>query len=297
MTLTADDVELDLTSLTRSLEQLNAEVSASRAGVLDAIRSRGEEFAAASGQMNELQRRVAGMKEDLALGGAPCAPALRPPEEVQQQSSVHGQLSVQLSELDDGIVILGLLLDARSTLARVEGLVVQRSFTEAVNLLQSAAASLSEISAASVDEPGMIQSAKSEYCRLRTSLVAGIDGCFRQLFANSKERRTSKGPAFREVWGLYETLGLKGQRLEQLSCEIRRKLLLPILAGALHWEKDPSEDSLDLEFAWADEALGPQGARMGQPLAEVLELLRKLFGHCYLWAGELHEARTCLRVV
>ena len=260
--MTAGFIELDLISLTKSLAHVNQEVNASRAGVLDAIRARGDEFLAASGQVNDLQRRVADLNEDLqkTTQNQPARP-----KEVQHESERHAQLETRLSELDDAIEILGIVLEARSSLIRVEGLVSRRSFMEASTMLQRVAACLAPISPpAFIKEPDMIRSVKDEYCKLRASLLDAVDERFDELVSLSDDSSRNPhiaGPMLAEVWALFQALGVRGQRLDKLSGEIRRSLLGPLLARA---------------------------KAQGTPW--LLESLTEVFHRCYYWCGEVKEA-------
>ena len=301
--MTPEEVELDLLSLTRTLEQLNGEVHGSRVGVLDAIRSRGAEFSAASGQVGELQRRVADLKEDLGIArsdpAAPVAPVLAlQASDVQQASERHSQLKAQLSELDEGVGILTVLLEVRRILARVADHLSGDRFTQAAENLQTVAASLAEISAPTgIDEPDMIRSAKAEYSRLRASLVAALDAGFQKLVFSGTDGSKASAERLQEVWSLYQVLGLRARRLDWLSSEIR-KLLGPLLAAGarlgpgrrLRWKESPA---LGVSGGWEEvlDAPPPKAAPPKKaPAAAVLEPLLELFLIAERWAGELPEA-------
>ncbi|CAE7796552.1 acbC [Symbiodinium microadriaticum] len=303
--MTPEEVELDLLSLTRTLEQLNGEVHGSRVGVLDAIRSRGAEFSAASGQVGELQRRVADLKEDLGIArsdpAAPVAPVLAlQASDVQQASERHSQLKAQLSELDEGVGILTVLLEVRRILARVADHLSGDRFTQAAENLHNVAASLAEISAPTgIDEPDMIRSAKAEYSRLRASLVAALDAGFQKLVFSGTDGSKASAERLQEVWSLYQVLGLRARRLDWLSSEIR-KLLGPLLAAGarlgpgrrLRWKESPA---LGVSGGW-EEVLDapPKAPSKKAPATAVLEPLLELFLKAERWAGELPEVYAAL---
>ena len=305
--MTSEEVELDIVSLTRALQQLNGEVHGSRVGVLDAIRSRGAEFSAASGQVSELQRRVTELKEDLGIAtpAALAAPVLAlQASDVQQASERHSQLKAQLSELDEGVGILAILLEVRRMLARVEDHLSGHRFTQAAEHLQTVAASLAEISAPTgIDEPDMIRSAKAEYSRLRASLVADLDAGFHELvFSGTDASAGSAASAERlqELWSLYQVLGLRGRRLDRLSSEIRKTLLAPLLAASarlgpgrrLRRKQSPGPGGGSvLGFAWEEVQWVPSKAAAAKGSAEtVLPPLLELFEEAWHWAGQLPEA-------
>eukprot|EP00439_Symbiodinium_sp_Y106_P060660 s275_g9.t1 len=309
--MTSEEVELDIVSLTRALQQLNGEVHGSRVGVLDAIRSRGAEFSAASGQVSELQRRVTELKEDLGIAtpAALAAPVLAlQASDVQQASERHSQLKAQLSELDEGVGILAILLEVRRMLARVEDHLSGHRFTQAAEHLQTVAASLAEISAPTgIDEPDMIRSAKAEYSRLRASLVADLDAGFHELvFSGTDASAGSAASAERlqELWSLYQVLGLRGRRLDRLSSEIRKTLLAPLLAASarlgpgrrLRRKQSPGPGGGSvLGFAWEEVQWVPSKAAAAKGSAEtVLPPLLELFEEAWHWAGQLPEVYAAL---
>ncbi|CAE7693266.1 acbC [Symbiodinium sp. CCMP2592] len=316
--MTSEEVELDIASLTRALEQLNGEVHGSRVGVLDAIRSRGAEFSAASGQVSELQRRVTELKEDLGIASTATPAALAAPvlalqaADVQQASERHSQLKAQLSELDEGVGILAILLEVRRMLARVEDHLSGHRFTQAAEHLQNAAASLAEISAPTgMDEPDMIRSAKAEYSRLRASLVADLDAGFHELVFSGTDASAGCAASverLQELWSLYQVLGLRGRRLDRLSCEVRRTLLAPLLAAAarlgpgrclrrLKQSPGPGRPGFArgvLGFAWEEAPTKAASASARHSGETVLPPLLELFEEAWHWAGELPEVYAAL---
>ncbi|CAE7338869.1 Zw10 [Symbiodinium sp. CCMP2456] len=311
--MASEEVELDILSLTRTLEQLNGEVHGSRVGVLDAIRSRGAEFSAASGHVGELQRRVADLKEDLGIAisadpAAPVAPVLALQAcDVQQASERHSHLKAQLSELDEGVGILTVLLEVRRILARVADDLSGDRFTPAAESLQNVAASLAEISAPTgIEEPDMIRSAKSEYSRLRASLVAALDAGFQKLVFSGTDGSNASAERLQEVWSLYQLLGLRARRLDWLSSEIRRRLLGPLLAAGamlgpgrrLLWKESAHLGVSGFSWEEVPDASPPKGppakAAPKPPAAAVLQPLLELFLKAERWAGQLPEVYAAL---
>jgi len=303
--------ELDLASIKKSLKQLDEDAEKSRLRVLDGVRVRAAEFSAASGKVNELQKLADDLYADLGDLGtwlpAEPVPSTAPtvslrPKEVQEVAAKHAQLTANLNEVNDAVEILATILDVETRLKDMD-MISKRSFLEAAERLQEVAKALERVSAPYGQvEPEMVQSAKSFYCLQRARLVSSVDARMSDLVSSGRIRSRGCESVWKEIWQVFEVLGLRAKRLDGIVADVQ-KLLTPLLAGSqLGPERrlvckgsDTKQAGVEV-WEW-EPAAAYETCRLvtsKPPVSAVLEPLQRLFAHAWHWTGEVKEVYASL---
>jgi len=317
--------EVHLPALRQALAKLNRKVSEAQAKVIASTESHKLEFSDAFDQIGELRGTVARLQADLhrasnPLGGAPNAdgsPAVSPEpsaEAVALEAAVreHAARRSELQALEAAAAVLETLLKAQHATVEMEELTRSARFCDAAARGNSVAKALLSISAPDASrEPPLVQRAKAAYYQRRAVLASRLEEALGHLCSFQEGQATARssaaGTSLNQVWGAFQSLGLRDRRAEQFAEQARHAVLRPILERA---RKLPQGSSLQPHTnspeggttVWSCTQVEPAKLEMPavpggeRPAVQaVLPVLESLLAFAYLhWAGSTPEVYAIL---